>query len=202
MNDYTNMIQGLPQGGDQSQYLASMGMPQRAGGVAGNGQPANAPGQQQSMGLPRLQQGQPGMGPQGMPSNGQGPQGNPMQAFAQRMMAQRGMGQPQGQGQPQGNPFMQAIARWHAMNQGQGQPGMPGQGQPHLTMPGDPSAPGAGGAFPGVQWGAQPVPQGMRGPGTMPPPGQAPGMQGVQWGGPVQQAQGPGQQGMPINGAR
>lgn len=177
MNDYANMIQGLPQGGDQSNYLASMGM-QRAPGVAQNGLPANAPGAQNSQGLPRLSQGQAGMGPQGMPSNGQGQQ-------------------------PGGNPFLAAIARWHAMQQQrQQQPGMPPGS--HLTMPADPSAPGrltrpadpsapgAGGAFPGVQWGPQPVPQGMRAPGSMPPPGQVPGMQGVQWGPPVQMRQPPG----------
>jgi hypothetical protein len=67
-------------------------------------------------------------------------------------------------------------------------PGMPPQGQ--------------GGAFPGVQWGPQPMPQGMRAPGSMPPAGQVPGMQGVQWGGPVQmrQPQGPMAQNGPGNG--
>jgi hypothetical protein len=163
MNDYANMIQGLPQGGDQSNYLASMGM-QKAPGVAQNGLPANAPGAQNSQGLPRLSQGQAGMGPQGMPSNGQGQQ----------------------QG---GNPFLAAIARWHAMQQRpQGQPGMPPAGQMQARGPQQPGV----NPFPGVQWGPQPLPQGMRAPGSMPPPGQVPGMQGVQWGGPVQMRQPPG----------
>lgn len=164
MNDYANMIQGLPQGGDQSQYLAAMGLPQRAPGAGLNGQP-NAPGQQQSMGLPRLPQGQPG--PQGMPANGQG---------------------------PQGNPFLQAIARLHAQRQGMPGQGMPGQ--PPGTPPGGQMqgrGPGQQGPFPGVQWGPQPLPQGMRGPGTMPPPAPPPWAgQNVQWGGPVQMRQPPG----------
>jgi len=144
---YASMLSQLPQQGGQQNYLQALGQgPQAAPPQMGQGQ---GMGQRPPMGqMPPMSQGRPSYGPSGgMPSNGQGP--------------------------GQANPFLQAIARWHAQQGGQGQPG--GQ-QP--------------------QWGPNPIPQGMRGPGTM--PGAAPppwAGQNVQWGPPVQmrQPQGPQQ---------
>jgi hypothetical protein len=147
MNPYDQMFQGAQQPNQQN-YLSALGMGQK---------PQTPTGMPQ---LPNLSQGRPSYGPQGMPSNGQGPR--PMPQMPQ-----------QAQGSPQGNPFLQAIARWHAGQQ---------QGQPGGGMP-----------FPGVQFGPQPVPQGMRAPASMPPAGAPPWAgQNVQWGPPVQMRQPPG----------
>jgi hypothetical protein len=90
--------------------------------------------------------------------------GMPSNGQGPRQMPQQAQGQP--------NPFLQAIARWQAGRQ------MQPQGQ---------------GPFPGVQWGPQPVPQGMRAPASMPPPAGMPWAgQNVQWGPPVQMRQPPG----------